>query len=125
MDETRTKRQLVYLAHPLSGDWEANIADARLWAKAAFEAGFWPMAPYLMTEGILHEPEDREIGMEFDKALLAYCDQLWLCGPRVSSGMADEKAEAERFSMPVLQFTTPEAAKAYWLGEIGLFERVP
>jgi hypothetical protein len=112
---TYEDREVVYLAHPLSGDWEANIADAKAWMKAAFEAGFWPMAPYLMTEGVLHEPEDREIGLAFDKALLGYCDQLWLCGPRVSSGMAEEKKDAEeKYRMPVYQFATPEGMLMYW-----------
>ena len=60
--------RLVYIAHPLSGDWDANIADARLWVRAAINCGYAPVAPYLMTEGILHEPEDREVGLLIDEA---------------------------------------------------------
>ena len=94
--------RLVYLAHPLSGDWDANIADARLWVRAAIDAGFAPVAPYLMTEGILHEPEDREIGLELDCAIIARCDELWFCGPVVSAGMSHEAEAARTAGIPVL-----------------------
>jgi hypothetical protein len=86
--------RLVYIAHPLSGDWDANIADARLWVRAAIDCGYAPVAPYLMTEGILHEPEDREVGLLIDEAYVERCDELWLCGEVVSPGMAREAARA-------------------------------
>lgn len=86
--------RLVYIAHRLSGDWDANIADARLWVRAAIESGYCPVAPYLMTEGILHEPEDREAGLLIDEAFVEVCDELWLCGETVSGGMARESARA-------------------------------
>jgi hypothetical protein len=92
-----SERPLVYIAHKLAGDWEANIADARLWVRAALLAGYAPVAPYLMAYDVLHEPEDRALGMEWDLAVLPRCDEIWLCGDTVSPGMQDEwkKAEAE------------------------------
>jgi hypothetical protein len=95
--------KIVYLAHPLSGDWEANIADTRLWVRAALDAGYFPCAPYLMTEGVLHDSTDRELGMAFDLALLSRCDAVWLCGERISAGMQQECDEAERLGIPVIQ----------------------
>ena len=105
-------RPVVYLAHPLSGDWEANIADSRLWVRAALDAGYAPVAPYLMTEGILHEPEDRELGLELDLATIEACDELWLCGPVVSAGMQKELDHALRIGVTVWQF--------FLLSDVGL-----
>ena len=92
-------RPLVYIAHPLSGAWEANIADARRWVAAALRAGMFPVAPYLMTEGILHEPEDGELRLAYDLAFLDMVDALWLCGPRISDGMAAEVRRAEELNV--------------------------
>ena len=99
-------RPVVYLAHPLSEDWAANIADARLWVRAALDAGYAPVAPYLMTEGILHEPEDREIGLELDLATIQVCDQLWICGPLISTGVGQERDEADRIGCFVVQYNS-------------------
>jgi hypothetical protein len=93
--------RFVYIAHRLSGDWEANIADARLWVKAALDGGYVPVAPYLMTEGILHEPEDREVGLELDEAFIGRCDELWLCGEIISEGMNREAATAANLGLLV------------------------
>ena len=97
------KRLVVYIAHALSGDWEANIADARLWVRTALDYGYAPVAPYLMTEGILHEPEDRALGLELDLAMIARCDGLWLCGERVSAGMEQERDHALLLGIPVVR----------------------
>ena len=97
-------RPVVYLAHRLSGDWEANIADARLWVRAALDAGYAPLAPYLMTEGILHEPEDRGLGLELDLAVIAVCDEIWLCGP-MSPGMWVEWQWADSRCIPTREFS--------------------
>jgi len=97
-------RPVVYLAHPLSGDWEANIADARLWVRAALEAGYAPVAPYLMDYDVLHEPEDRDLGLAHDLAILPRCDELWLCGPRISTGMAMERDEASKHGLRIRHF---------------------
>jgi hypothetical protein len=98
-------KPLVYIAHPLSGDWEANIAQARLWVGAAFRAGMFPVAPYLVCESVLHEPEDRELGLEYDLVFLEMVDALWLCGSRISPGMAAETARAREIGLTVVRWT--------------------
>ena len=99
--------RLVYLAHPLSGDWDANIADARLWVRAAIDCGYAPVAPYLMTEGILHEPEDRDLGLQIDEAFIRRCDELWLCGETLSGGMKIESAVAVNEGITVRAVRSP------------------
>src|ERR1035437_8885892 len=113
--DRRLCRLVGYLGPPLTADWEANIADARLWLRAGLDAGYAPVAPYLMTEGILHEPEDREIGMELDLATIAVCDQLWICGPTISNGMGKEVEEAHRLGIRVREFDLTDGV----LTEIG------
>jgi len=41
------------------------------------------------------EPTEREIGLRLGHRVLEVCDELWLCGGRVSSGMAREIEEAQ------------------------------
>jgi nucleoside 2-deoxyribosyltransferase len=94
-------RKIVYLAHPLSGDWEGNIASARRYAEAAARNGWVPVAPYLTLYGLLHEPADRELGLEIDLAMIIACDEIWVCGDRVSSGMRIELDYALANDIPV------------------------
>jgi hypothetical protein len=85
-------RRVVYIAHPLSGDWAANIASAKRYVISAVRLGYAPVAPYIEIDGLLDDdsPEDRAAGIECDLAILPRCDELWLCGPRLSAGMREE-----------------------------------
>lgn len=114
-------RPVVYLAHPLSGDWEANIADARLWVRAALEAGYAPVAPYLEDYSVLQEPEDRDLGIAHDLAVLERCEGLILCGPVVSPGMQLEREKARQIGIPVWQIMSREYLAIFDLG-LDLFE---
>lgn len=82
----------VYIAHALSGDWAGGIAAAKLYAYAAARAGFMPIVPYALMDGILDDddPGERALGMELDIDQLRACDEIWLCGERVSAGMHAE-----------------------------------
>ncbi len=37
------------------------------------------------------------------RRVLAVCDELWLCGPRLSGGMKAEMAEAETLGIPLVR----------------------
>lgn len=101
---------VIYLAHPLGGDWEGNIASARVYAERAVRIlGVCPVAPYLTLYGLLHEPADRLIGIGLDAAIIPKCDELWLCGPRVSPGMELERDQALKLGIPVRRWTAPDA----------------
>ena len=93
-------RPLVYIAHALSGDWDANIARARRYVDLAARSGWAPVAPYLTLLGLLHEPEDRDLGLAIDVACVVRCDEIWLCGPCVSPGMAAELLAARGAGVP-------------------------
>lgn len=84
--------KVVYIAHPLRGDWHANVESARRYAYAALVAGYAPIAPYLMGLPLDDDVQrDRDLGLAHDLAVLPKCDELWLCGPRLSEGMAAEQ----------------------------------
>src|SRR4051812_36588441 len=88
--------KVVYIAHPLRGDWDANVASARRYCLAALRAGYAPLAPYLMGLALDDAvAEDRATGLGWDLDVIARSvDELWLCGDRISEGMGKEADEA-------------------------------
>ena len=100
--------RVVYVAHRLSGDWPGNTAAAREFVKHAAHHGVAPVAPYLTLDGLLVEPDDRELGLEIDLVLLARCDEVWLCGPVISPGMLLELDAARARGIPVSRWLTVE-----------------
>ena len=94
----------VYIAHALSGDWAGGVAAAY----AAARAGYMPIVPYVLMDGILDDtnPEERALGMKLDIDQLRACDEIWLCGERVSAGMRAEWDEAHAARLVVRRFLT-------------------
>lgn len=85
---------VAYLAHPVGGDVEKNLEAAKAMYRHYTVIFPWValVAPWI-TECELWDdadPEQRRAGLERCKAVVAKCDELWLCGPRVSEGMAIE-----------------------------------
>ncbi len=91
----------VYIASPYAGDVERNTEMARQYCRYAAELGAIPLAPHLLFTQFLDDavPEERELGRGMGMELLTVCDELWVCGPTVSRGMAAEIAEAERLGI--------------------------
>lgn len=98
-------KPLVYIASPLSGDVEQNLEFARKACRYAIEQEATPFAPHLLYTQMLDDssPADRQLGIEMGSQMLELCDELWLCGDRISEGMANEKALAEQLGIPVHQ----------------------
>ena len=96
-------RKLVYIASPLSGDVERNLDFARQACLSAMAQGATPFAPHLLYPQMLddNDPVQRELGMKMGEQMLALCDELWLCGDRISPGMAGELELAEELGVPV------------------------
>jgi len=97
--------KVVYVAHPLSGpDRDANIARASRWCAWAFKSGYAPVADWIVLASQLDESY-REQGLRADCALIKRCDEVWLCGGRVSEGMRIEAAAARLVGVPVKDMT--------------------
>ena len=100
---------VVYIAHPVSGDVETNLAAAARWVRwAAVHMGVAPVAPYIEMCAAMDDsdPEERAIGMRADHAILAKCDEVWLCGDRISEGMIGERDLANDLGIPVHRYTS-------------------
>lgn len=104
-------RLVVYVAHPLNAPTregiEANLREGALWcAWLAEHFEIAPVAPWIHMAQVLDEtPENRAMGLECDLATIAVCHELWMVGPRISSGMLLEAQEAFARGKPVRDLT--------------------
>lgn len=110
----RTKNynmKIVYIAHPISGNVEENLADIRRIVRAINldYPDVVPFVPYYVDVVSLDDsiPEQRVRGIANDTEILRrrIPDELWLTGDRISSGMEAEKALAEEVGIPVINYT--------------------
>ena len=108
--ETDTQAKVVYIASPLSGDVKRNLQFARQACRYAISEEMTPFCPHLLYTQMLDDsdPEERQLGIDLGNRMLRLCDELWLCGDRISPGMAGEKEMAERLGIPVRSVSTEE-----------------
>lgn len=117
MFETMMRRErsfkLIYMAHPLGGDVGNNLvlANELLWdMRATYEFTHNIIAPWMSEANQFDDsdPEQRERGLAKCIDIIACCDELWLCGPRVSAGMQLERDFADAHGVTVLDLTDGE-----------------
>lgn len=102
--------KIVYIAHPISGDIEGNLADLRrIVRKINLEQlDIVPFVPYYADIVSLDDnvPSERERGIKNDIAILesGVVDEVWLTGESISNGMAAEKTKAKQLGIPVFDF---------------------
>ena len=103
----RAYRPLVYICSPFAGDTAGNTQKARHYCRFAVRNGAIPFAPHLLFPQFLDDgkPAERAIGMFMGMVLLGKCEQLWVFGKDISTGMAAEIEKAEKKGMPVRYFT--------------------
>ena len=101
---------LVYIASPLSGDVEQNLDFARQACRYAISQGVTPFAPHLLYPQMLddNDPAERQLGIDMGNQMLELCQELWLCGDRVSPGMEGERKTAEGLGISVRQISTQD-----------------
>lgn len=98
--------KLVYIASPLAGDAAANIQRAIGYCKIAADQGVTPLAPHTIFTRFLNDalPHERRLGMRMGISLLERCDELWVFGDVVSTGMKAEITVAKKHGIPVRYF---------------------
>lgn len=101
------KNKLVYIASPYAGDVEQNTAFAKAACRYAMEQGATPVAVHLLYPQMLDDgiPAEREAGIRMGMRVLEACDELWLCGTRISQGMQAELEAAGQLGIPVRRIT--------------------
>jgi hypothetical protein len=99
---------LVYVASPYSGNVEFNRLRARGYCRFAVSKGNIPLAPHLHYPQFMDDAdaEQRALGLRFALILLGKCDELWVFGEKVTSGMSAEIAKAKRRGIPIKYFNS-------------------
>lgn len=107
---TSQSKKLVYICSPYKGEnmreREQNIQNARNYCMSAVAQGCVPYSAHLAICGFLDDsiPEERAVGIALDTAMMELCDELWVFGDRISSGMASEIAWFEEIGRPIRRF---------------------
>jgi len=117
--------KLVYICSPYAGDVEKNIRFARAACRYAAEQGCAPVPVHLLYPQILNDaiPSQREAGIRMGLRVLASCEELWICGERVSHGMSCEIAEAKRLGIPILNISTEQIQGGIHMKQYGIWAR--
>lgn len=108
--------KIVYIAHPIGGDVEANLERIRNIVRKLNlnHHDIVPFAPYWLDCHALDDnvPEERERGIKNDKELFnrGFIDELWLYGSKISNGMKAEIQLALDLGIPVVPQTNETLA---------------
>lgn len=100
--------KIVYIAHPIGGNVEENLADLRRIIRDInlTHPDVVPFAPYYSDVVSLHDsiPSERERGMRNNTAILGsgIVKELWLTGNKISNGMSAEILQCELMGIPVV-----------------------
>ena len=109
-DEERLKRAFICSPfHPMGKTEEErqehlmrNIECATSVCREAMKKGYVPYAPHLYFPQFLSEDDkdEREMGIILGLTWLSYCDEIWVVGLRISSGMKEEIKKAREWGSP-------------------------
>lgn len=101
------KRKVVFICSPYAGDIELNIDRARRYGRFAITKNTVPFIPHLLYPQLLDEDDldERNLGISMGIRILSLCNEMWVFGDRISSGMAKEIAKAKSLKIPIKYFT--------------------
>lgn len=99
-------RPIVFICSTFSGDEETNVIKAREYSRFALENSTIPIAPHLLFPQFMDDknPQERELAMHFNYVLLGKCQELWVFGTKISSGMNREILIAAKRKMRIRYF---------------------
>ena len=103
--EEKIYRPLVYICSPFSSDPVGNTEKAKRYSRYAVDAGAIPFAPHLLLPLYMKEESERGLALFMDMVFLSKCDELWVFGDKISSGMQAEIDKATRKNMKIRYFT--------------------
>lgn len=103
--EEKKYRPLVYICSPFSSDPVGNTEKAKRYSRYAVDAGAIPFAPQLLLPLYMKEESERGLALFMDMVFLSKCDELWVFGDKISSGMQAEIDKATRKNMKIRYFT--------------------
>ena len=103
--ELKKWRPLVYICSPYSGEIEKNTQKARQYSRFAVDQGAIPLAAHLLLPQFMSEENERELALFMDIVLMSRCEEVWVFGEDITSGMAAEIAKAKKKNMTIRYFT--------------------
>lgn len=102
----------VYICAPLGGDVEGNIKRVKRYTEYALKCGAAPVVPHFyalcLNDNI---PAEWELGMAAGLSLLWFCDELWVFGEKVTSGMEAEIRFCQSLNIKFRQIREDEVRK--------------
>lgn len=101
MDNRNKDSPIAYICSPYSGDTRRNTLAARRYSRYAIDCGYIALAPHLLLPQYISEETERELAISTDLRFLDLCQELWVCGDRISEGMEREIAHAKAAGIPV------------------------
>jgi hypothetical protein len=93
----------VFICSPYRGDVEKNVEIAKRVIRHVLFRGDIPIAPHLYFPQFLDETSqvDRIQGIKMGVELMKDCDELWLIGTKITSGMEFELEAAKKIGIKV------------------------
>ncbi len=101
-------RPLVYICSPFAGDIQLNQQKARKYSRFALEESAIPLTPHLLYPQFMddNDPAERWLARhKINYVLVGKCDELWVFGSAISSGMEHEISVAKKRRMKIRYFT--------------------
>lgn len=99
-------KPLVYICSPYRGDTESNTTAARKYCKFAVNNNAVPIAPHLLFPQFMNDenPKERKLAMKMNMLILDKCNEVWVCGDKISKGMKQEIKQAKRLEKKIKYF---------------------
>ena len=94
----------IYICAPYKGNVIQNIANALGYSKWVYRTGSMPMCVHCYLELVtgLHERNgDRDELLWLGKEIVKWCDEIWVFGKEISSGMNGEIEVAKEYNIPI------------------------
>ena len=98
--------QWVYIASPYRGDVKKNVKNAKKYAVFAVQQNKIPLCPHIYFTQFLDDnvEVERKKGLNLALQWLQKCNELWIFGGHISSGMQLEINAARKWNIPVKFF---------------------
>ena len=109
MVDEKKYRMMVYVCSPYAGDIKGNTERAKRYCRWATDRGCIAIAPHLYFPQFMSEETEREEALHSGMVLLGKCDEVWVFGNTISSGMRAEIEKAEKFHKRIRYFSGEEA----------------
>lgn len=99
-------KPLVFICSPFAGKMQRNIQRARGYSRFAVQNNYIPIAPHLLFPQFIDDTDksERSLGIFMGLVLMSKCNEVWVFGSRVSSGMATEIKKAKQRRLPIRYF---------------------